>query len=529
MIDHRRALDLAAAAIDFELTPDERASLDAHLSTCSACRERAAAYRSDAVSIAALPVTRLSAHRSVAVLDRIVAPRRTMPRLRMLAIAALITILAAGLAVGVGVEILRRARDDQLADAPTPQEPSIVAPSPSTSGEPPLAFGVTSEGDLGAGHPRPQAVAAGPDGELIVVGGFSCSGTTDAFTCASPISTTRRYGGEPWTTGPVEVGDGVPTSGPELGLHRIAAGHGEFVAIGYTSDPRFRPAIWHRSADGTWTLRPEDPVFAEARLRTVAATESGWVIGGEVFLPTGPRAALWTSRDAQSWVRVADGPAFDVGGYLETGEEPGAGGIRAIATDGGSVVAVGSACDATGQRCSPAVWSSRDLQDWTPQRGVPTDLGSLDSVASTDDGFVALLSLAGDGGPSAAVAMSVDGATWTVTDTTGFPSDLVPRAVGAVGDGVAAVLTQDSLVRIVASHDGVTWETIHESRIQGSVDATPAPGSASVPDLAMTTRSDGVAVIVGWASLNADEPFPFTYLVTVGPRVTPPPGGSVPP
>jgi hypothetical protein len=101
--------------------------------------------------------------------------------------------------------------------------------------------------------------------------------------------------------------------------------------------------------------------------------------------------------------------------------------------------------------------------------------------------------------------------------------------VVAVGDGVAAVVTQDSLVRIVASHDGMTWETIHESRIQGSVDATPAPGSASVPDLAMTTRSDGVAVIVGWASLNADEPVPFTYLVTVGPRVTSPPGGSVSP
>jgi streptogramin lyase len=55
MTDHRRARALAAAAIDFELTAQERAELDAHLGSCPACRVTAAQVRQQARALADRP------------------------------------------------------------------------------------------------------------------------------------------------------------------------------------------------------------------------------------------------------------------------------------------------------------------------------------------------------------------------------------------------------------------------------------------------------------------------------------------
>lgn len=54
MIGHDRALELAAAAIDFGLSPADDAALTDHLAECASCRESAAALRADAAAIAAL-------------------------------------------------------------------------------------------------------------------------------------------------------------------------------------------------------------------------------------------------------------------------------------------------------------------------------------------------------------------------------------------------------------------------------------------------------------------------------------------
>ncbi len=54
MIDHERALDLAAAAFDFELSPADEEALTAHLETCEPCRTVAAALRTDAAALAGL-------------------------------------------------------------------------------------------------------------------------------------------------------------------------------------------------------------------------------------------------------------------------------------------------------------------------------------------------------------------------------------------------------------------------------------------------------------------------------------------
>jgi anti-sigma factor RsiW len=52
---HDRFIDLAAASIDFELSPAERAELDGHLTTCAPCRSFAAALRADARALGDLP------------------------------------------------------------------------------------------------------------------------------------------------------------------------------------------------------------------------------------------------------------------------------------------------------------------------------------------------------------------------------------------------------------------------------------------------------------------------------------------
>ena len=106
MIDHRRFLDLAAISIDFDLSPVERAELDAHLVACAGCRAAAAAYRADALALVALPSFTLAPERSAIILDRVIGRRRTLaPRMWMLLVAALVALLATSIAA------LRIARD----------------------------------------------------------------------------------------------------------------------------------------------------------------------------------------------------------------------------------------------------------------------------------------------------------------------------------------------------------------------------------------------------------------------------------
>ncbi len=56
MIDHDRALELAATALDFGLSDADRAALREHLDGCPACRAIDGRLRADARRIAELPL-----------------------------------------------------------------------------------------------------------------------------------------------------------------------------------------------------------------------------------------------------------------------------------------------------------------------------------------------------------------------------------------------------------------------------------------------------------------------------------------
>jgi hypothetical protein len=133
---HDEFLELAAAAIDFELSRDERAALEHHLADCSACRQRVAGFAADQTAIARLPRYELGPVAAVAVRGRI-ARRSSTPRptLRLLAAAAMIALLALA-ALAVGAQMIRRDRDL------TEVSPTF-APSP---GVPALAPGVLAVG-----------------------------------------------------------------------------------------------------------------------------------------------------------------------------------------------------------------------------------------------------------------------------------------------------------------------------------------------------------------------------------------------
>src|SRR4029079_6271840 len=176
MTDHRRFIDLAATSIDFDLTPAERAELDAHLAACADCGETARGYRADALALVALPALQLAPDRSSVILERIAGRRRSAaPPIGRLLVAALLALLAASVALTVGAELLRRAREQRqltvVPERPVAQASLEASPLPSTSTAPAEVYAGGPAGILRKDHYTPTSIAVGPDGQVVVVGG----------------------------------------------------------------------------------------------------------------------------------------------------------------------------------------------------------------------------------------------------------------------------------------------------------------------------------------------------------------------
>lgn len=128
MIDHTRANDLAAVAIDFDLTPLERDELATHMATCPACRRVADGYRRDAESLRAIAFAFPPTDIRSAVLA---TAARSVPRAsthwRLLAAAALL-LLAIGAALAVGAWTTRPSL--VVVTPSSAPSPSSVVPSP---------------------------------------------------------------------------------------------------------------------------------------------------------------------------------------------------------------------------------------------------------------------------------------------------------------------------------------------------------------------------------------------------------------
>jgi len=530
MTDHRRFIDLAATSIDFDLTPAERAELDAHLAACADCGETARGYRADALALLALPALQLAPDRSSVILERIAGRRRSAaPRIRMLLVAALLALLAASVALTVGAELLRRAREQRqltvVPERPVAQASLEASPLPSTSTAPAEVYAGGPAGILPKDHYTPTSIAVGPDGQVVVVGGAGCATSSDTGTsCVARMSRADSIEAAelvPGDTGTAfDVGGAVPTSGPQLGIDHVAASDDGFVAIGYADDGGFGVSIWRQEPGKRWERLPRDRVFKDARVRTVAAIDGGWVIGGEIFAPDGPRAAVWLSQDGRRWQRVQDGPVFDVGGYLDTGEEPAAGGILDSATAGRRIVLVGSTRDDRGEASTAAAWVSDDGRSWR-RSTMPTVDGRIVAVARLGSGFIVFTS---DGQPGTAdpIMLSDDGETWREVVPQGFPPGVEATAAAPVGNSVAVAVARNERLEMLGSPDGVHWSTIDSLAFETTPGVTPPEGSVRIAAVDMAEGPGGTAVVVGWVEMMVDgSSRTFLYRVSALPMPRP--------
>src|SRR5215213_8456118 len=116
---HERFLELAAAGIDFELSPLETRELSSHLAGCTSCRRTTNALHADAQTIERLRSVHVHVPASAGRLRPSSAARPAVAMLRVFAVAAALGLLAVSAAV-VGSELLQQ-------DAPSTSSPAPSA------------------------------------------------------------------------------------------------------------------------------------------------------------------------------------------------------------------------------------------------------------------------------------------------------------------------------------------------------------------------------------------------------------------
>lgn len=126
MTDHRRATQLFAAELDFDLTSEERLELGRHLEECASCRQIEVDLRTDAAGLRGLPRTDAPGRLRQTVADAAwqeAVPHRSRAGLILL-VAAVLMMLA--LAIGGGLAASQWLQRDEDSTRPTPMRRAWV-------------------------------------------------------------------------------------------------------------------------------------------------------------------------------------------------------------------------------------------------------------------------------------------------------------------------------------------------------------------------------------------------------------------
>ncbi len=322
---------------------------------------------------------------------------------------------------------------------------------------------------------------AGCSGESALPGSISTS--TAEPTTTEPATTTVP----PTTTvSTIDVGAGVWARVPHdeaiFGgddnqvMASVAVGGPGVVAVGYDGPVAFEDAVVWASPDGfTWTRIPDDETVFNGgwgqSMSSVVAVGSGLVAVGYDTSGGGGDAAVWTSADGVTWVRVPHDEAIFDGDELQE--------MSSVAAVGSGLVAVGH--DVSGGDSDAAVWTSPDGLTWTRVPHDETVFGGtsdqeMSSVAAVGSGLVAVGHDSSGGEGDAAVWTSPDGLTWTRVphDETVFGGDYwqAMNSVAAVGPGLVAVGYDgpgtDPDAAVWTSPDGLTWTRMpHDETVFG--------------------------------------------------------------
>ncbi len=440
MTAHDRSLELAATAIDFELTAPERHALAEHLAGCQRCRAQADALRADARRSAAPAGARLSPATSSAILARVLRSPTQPTALRMVAFAALLALLAIGTAA-VGAALVQQWQRSRLTVVPPSTPPLTQTPAPTVGCT--VAWTDTADGsaegaDLTAiVHGPAGYVAIGslamPDetGGIMFVGyvwrsidGFSwrrdaIPGPRGAHRLESIAVLGGRYlivgHGEPGDANPRSQGsvawtsdDGMTWSGPRrFGAQgdvvaAVGAGPDGFVATGsrFLDVERVGAGLVWTSPDGvSWSTATELPGATTAMPKTIAWSGDQWLVGGEGGTGIG-RAMIWWSVDARTWTLASELPEASGSSVSSIA----AGADRAIAVLQGSPAGLG--------------WSSTDGRRWSAI-AAPAKGERWFGVTAAGAGFVAVGRTGDEGEQPMVTAWSADGLHWQTDIDTG--------------------------------------------------------------------------------------------------------------
>lgn len=122
---HDRILELAATAVDFDLTAAESAEFETHLATCAACARRASGIRADA-RLLGLGREVLPSPRVDAAIRAAIARRRDRPAGWLLLVAAALLLVALMGVMAVGAALLRTPETLPVTVVPNPSVPVAI-------------------------------------------------------------------------------------------------------------------------------------------------------------------------------------------------------------------------------------------------------------------------------------------------------------------------------------------------------------------------------------------------------------------
>ncbi len=227
-------------------------------------------------------------------------------------------------------------------------------------------------------------------------------------------------------------------------------------------------AVWTSSDGISWLRVPHDEaVFGGGDFQEMVSV----TVGGPGLVAVGMGrssfdAAVWTSPDGISWSRVPDGEDVLKG----EGDQQ----IRRVTAGGPGLVAVG--VDFSGGDGDAAVWTSPDGISWSR---VPHDeavfggegFQAMSGVVVGGPGLVAVGSdLTGD--DDGAVWTSPDGISWSRVPhdegVFGGEGDQWMRRLTAGGPGLVAVGVDTWAAAVWTSSDGISWSRVpHDESVFG--------------------------------------------------------------
>jgi hypothetical protein len=333
--------------------------------------------------------------------------------------------------------------------------------------------------------PGGQGTGYAPSAQSTSTGSTAASGGQRPSDQGAGGKGAGGFAGYPGLAGPVSV-----SSMATAGRTQLAVGS----ADGH-------PAIWQRSADGSWTLvsASQSAVYnvpGNEGLTSIAHGPAGWIAVGGATSGTSPGPVVLTSADGTTWHSISGTAEFSGAGLHTT----------AVAAGGHGYAVAGQ--QVSGNRTFAALWWSPDLKHWvrTPNGGLDGRLApsGLYAITATNGGFIAI----GTHENAPAIWVSGTGQTWgqgTFTLPDGATSgSLHLIAVSGNGTGNTIVTAGNATtaagtsipVVITSTDDDQTWQqiTLAKPGVTASVTSLTAKGSG----FTATGKSGGAAVT--WTS-----------------------------